>query len=118
MDEIEVWRNIPGYRGYQASSLGQVRSVDRTLANGRRTGGQLLTQSPDKDGYLRVKIAGKPVAVHLLVLLAHHGKPEGRHLDGNRTDNRSSKLAWGSHLDNERDKLRHRAERASGPLAG
>ncbi len=36
--------------------------MDRTLANGRRVGGLLLKQSPDKDGYLRVKIAGKPVA--------------------------------------------------------
>src|ERR1700690_1968550 len=100
MDEIEVWRNIPGYRGYQASSLGQVRSVDRTLSDGRRVRGNLLSQSPDKDGYLRVKIAGKPVAVHILVLLAFHVRPEGRHLTGNRQDNRQSKLAWGSHLDN------------------
>ena len=53
------------------------------------------------------------MAVHILVLLAFHGKPEGRHLTGNRTDNRESKLAWGSHLNNQRDKLRHRAERAN-----
>ena len=45
MDELERWRNIPGYRGYQASSLGQVRSVDRTLANGGRVGGQSCSRS-------------------------------------------------------------------------
>ena len=27
----EVWKDIEGYKGYQVSNLGQVRSVDRIV---------------------------------------------------------------------------------------
>lgn len=73
----------------------------------RLTGGQVLTEVPDKDGYLRVKHAGRWFYVHVLVCLAFKGRPEVRHL-GERTDNRPAKLAWGSRWENEQDKKEKR----------
>ncbi|WP_417315730.1 HNH endonuclease [Cycloclasticus pugetii] len=50
--------------------------------------------------------------VHRLVLLAFRGEPNdpsnhGRHLNGNRLDNRIDNLAWGSPRDNASDAIRH-----------
>jgi hypothetical protein len=104
----ERWRKITGHPGYEASDRGRVRSVARTLTDGRTAAGVVLTAAPDKDGYARVKLGRQLVPVHVCVLLAFHGRPEGRHLNGDQHDNRPGNLAWGSHLDNERDKRRGR----------
>jgi hypothetical protein len=49
--------------------------------------------------------------VHHLVLEAFkRPKPkglEGRHLDGNHSNNAISNLEWGTHRENEQDKIRH-----------
>jgi NUMOD4 motif len=108
----ERWKNIPGHRGYQASSLGRVRSVLRVLRDGRTAGGVILTPTPDKDGYLRVSLGPKRVPVHTAVLLAFQGPPEARHLNDDHLDNTPGNLCWGSHLENERDK-RNRKERGA-----
>ena len=110
----EVWRRIPMHPGYEASSLGRVRSVDRTLTDGRTAGGVVLAQQEDKDGYLRVKLGRKLIGVHTLVLLAFHGPPEARHLNGNRQDNRPTELAWGSRRDNEQDKWKAERKKEEG----
>jgi hypothetical protein len=104
----ERWRKITGHPGYEASDRGRVRSIARTLTDGRTAEGVVLTAADDKDGYERVKLGRKLVPVHICVLLAFHGKPEGRHLNGDQHDNRPGNLAWGSHRDNERDKRRGR----------
>lgn len=69
----------------------------------------MLTQRRDRDGYWRVKIGGRPVPVHQLVMLAFTGPcPAGqevRHLNG-QDDNRWVSLCYGTHAENERDKLR------------
>ena len=106
----ETWRRIPLHPGYEASSEGRVRSVHRTLTDGREAGGVVLTPTPDKDGYLRVKLGRKTVGVHVLVCLAFHGPPEVRHLGDGVTDNRPDRICWGSRRDNERDKKRKKRE--------
>jgi hypothetical protein len=93
-----------------ASSLGNVRTVDRTLASGRRVGGKVLAQRPDKDGYPTVKLGGKPVRVAVLVQLAWAGPPVVRHLNGDRSDSRPGNLVYGSWVENEGDKKRGREE--------
>jgi len=106
----ERWRNIRRARGYRVSSLGRVRSVPRTLSDGRQHGGQVLEPYPDDDGYLCVKIRGETVRVHHLVLEAFHGpRPyglEGCHGPGGSQDNRAEVLRWDTHRENERDKKR------------
>jgi hypothetical protein len=101
---LERWRPIPGHKGYEASSLGRVRSVPRTLRDGRAAGGVVLAQQEDRDGYLTVKIRGKRCRVNILVQRAFAGEPQVRHLDGDRENNRPENLAWGSGVENERDK--------------
>ena len=104
----EQWRDIPGFPQYQASSEGRIRSLKR---GGRR----VLTGTPFKSGYLYVHITPdgrrKHVSIHRLVLLAFSGPcPEGleaRHLDGNCTNNHPGNLAWGTHSENIRDRVRH-----------
>lgn len=98
----ERWRVIPGHRGYEASSLGRVRSVARTLRDGRAAGGVVLKPQRDKDGYLTVLLGRKRVRVNVAVALAFHGRPEVMHLNDVRDDNRPGNLAWGSHWLNMR----------------
>ncbi|HEY6274910.1 MAG TPA: hypothetical protein VIX86_01130 [Streptosporangiaceae bacterium] len=115
----ETWRPVPACRWFgvragvaEASSLARVRTVRRTLADGRGHGGQVLTATPDRDGYLRVKVAGRMTGVHVLVCLAFHGPPEVRHLNG-LGDNTPASLAWGSRRDNEQDKKEGKVLRQS-----
>jgi len=60
---------------------------------------------------LTVKQKSKSFAVHKLILEAFAGqRPTGkeiRHLDGNKLNNNLSNLAWGTHAENERDKIAH-----------
>lgn len=117
----ERWQSIPGFLGYQASSLGRIRSVDRTLSDGRTAGGVVLTATEDPKGYLRVtlSIGGKPATrpVHVLVCLAFHGRrPRGQealHQNGIKSDCSSSNLTWGTRSKNELDKASHRRHRLS-----
>ncbi len=104
VDPVETWRNIPGQRGYQVSSLARFRSVPRRLSDGRTAGGVVLAQQDDKDSYPTVKIRGKRYRVNVLVQLAFAGPPEVRHLDGDRSNCKPGNLAYGSRVQNEQDK--------------
>lgn len=108
----ERWADIPGAPGYQLSTLGSARSLDRTLTDGRQAGGVTLTPYPDKDGYLWVTLPGGKVAVHKLVLAVFRGPcpdgMEGCHRNGNHQDNRLRNLRWDTKEGNEGDKRRKR----------
>ena len=120
--ERKRWRTVPGWPGYKVSSRGgQVRSVPRKLANGRMHGGQLLTPTPDEDGYLCVTLRdgsrSRRVRVATLVLEAFdRPRPEGMeacHSPEGQQVNDLDKLRWDTHLRNERDKRKGR-ERGDG----
>lgn len=105
---------IPGFPDYYVGDDGRLWSD----ARGRR---RELKQANHSAGYRVVglrraserKRGGKVTVlfVHRLVLEAFVGPcPEGmecRHLDGTRTNNRLSNLAWGTSAENEADKVRH-----------
>ena len=108
----EVWKRIPGYKGYEASDRGRVRSVDRYLPDGRFRRGQLLKQSLGDGGYLQVGIGHSDTRrVHCLVMLAFRGRPpagkEVRHWDGKRSNNRLANLTYGTRTQNVWDRVRH-----------
>ena len=121
----EVWKQIPGYEGlYEASNTGRVRSMDRVVIGKHYRAGRyaeinrkgvLLKQCLSPAGYWTVTLSkdGKRATwrVHMLICAAFHGEqPIGfqcRHLNGVRTDNRAENLAWGTHVENQRDRVTH-----------
>lgn len=121
---METWLPIKNYEDYyEVSSLGRVRSVERTVEQHSKTGlayqrvmkSKLLTPVKDsKDRYMYVHLSNgiaKHFSIHSLVLKAFVGEPEHlqecRHLDGNCKNNRLDNLRWDSHLNNEKDKKIH-----------
>lgn len=102
-------RPIPGFEGYFASEDGAVWSTRGRWTDGAPT---RLAGTRRPDGYLQANCFRRPQLVHRLVCLAFHGeppagKPEVRHLDGTRDNNRPENLCWGSGSENARDTLRH-----------
>lgn len=99
-----IWRVIPGYEKYEASSEGQVR---RSAPGRGTTVGRILSpwwaggSSGSNYAYVWASGPGRPrekVAVHVLVCSAFHGpRPRGYdcdHVDGNPANNHADNLAW------------------------
>ena len=98
-----IGKAIPGYPDYFATLQGDIVST---------LGGKLITLKgvlTNKE-YLSVNLYRKYMKkVHRLVALAYHGEPTEtqvlvRHLDDCKTNNRPDNLAWGTHIENMRDK--------------
>lgn len=118
----EEWRPVVGYEGlYEVSNLGRVRSVTRTFWQRSRHGtlfertvrGKVLSPGRMPGGHLSVAVGkGNSRCVHDLVLSAFVGpRPpgyEGRHHDGDPSNNRLENLSWSTRGDNTRDKKWHR----------
>lgn len=113
MNNIEIWKDIPGYEGYyQVSNTGEVRSLDRVIhksdgvSQNRR--GRLLPHKESEDGYRIVRLSKdgvrKQFNVHSLVARAfvagHFDGAEVNHKDCNRTNNIPENLEWVTHSDN------------------
>lgn len=112
--------DIPGYFGvYQITKSGVIRSVDRKLkcSNGciKFKKGIVLKQYKTTSGYhqidLRINKIKHKELVHLLVLKTFYGdRPNGketRHIDGNKSNNSISNLAYGTKRENYEDKILH-----------
>lgn len=108
----ENWKNIPMFHGFQASNLGNIRTIDRLIPRGNHMinrKSRILKQTKNKRGYLEVRIlevGKKPLVqvVHKLVMLTFVGpRPSGHqvnHKNGIKTDNRLENLEWVSASDN------------------
>ena len=105
----ERWRQAPGYRDYDVSSLGRIRS----WKNGDQP--KLMKTRKGSDGYIRVTLQDsrgtkKVERVHILVARAFLGGARGRlvrHKNGKTWRPELSNLEYGTHLDNNLDKHRH-----------
>lgn len=108
----EEWRAAPGHLDYIVSSLGRVRHT--------RVNAPILRGDVDRYGYRRVLLNGKRHKVHRLVCMTFHGpQPEGceaGHLDGQKSNNRKSNLAWVTHAENEKHKVAHGTHAGSANL--
>lgn len=109
------WRDIPDLPGYQASSDGQIRSVDRIVRYVHRYGGlqdfkykgRVLKTVLDKaTGYRGlILLKKKKYAVHRLVASVFLSKKpfdeaQINHKNGIKSDNRSCNLEWVSPKEN------------------
>lgn len=116
----EEWREIPEFKErYEVSNMGRIRSKDRIVegVDGRRRfhRSRMLKLVTSWTGHQHVNLTveGKAYVrkVHRLVLEAFVGPmPPGlvcRHLNGCPTDNRLSNLAYGTHVENAQDAIRH-----------
>lgn len=117
----EVWKPIPNYSGYEASSLGRVRSLDRKVwveqrhrSFWKQLKGKQLSESFDKDGYRLVSIStdgyDRPHRVSRLVCAAFYGPcPDGMeclHGAKGKYIDTSNNVSWGTKSQNEIDKRR------------
>lgn len=107
----EIWRPIRDFEGlYEVSSLGQVRSVDRTVRGANAMSdsypinrkGRVLKQSMATNGYLFVVLCkdGKHTHTNVHRLVAETFipnpdiLPEVNHKDEDKTNNAVSNLEW------------------------
>jgi hypothetical protein len=98
---IEIWKPIPGYKGYySASNSGRVRSENRTVRN-RKYRSKILVPGIDTYGYEIVtlcKNGRRTRTVHQLVLETF-SRPkivgeEANHKDANKRNNKIENLEW------------------------
>ena len=94
---MEEWKDIPGHEGYQASSLGAVRSLDR-----KHKGKILKNMGPSKDGYYRNSLSVSGIVTshltHRLICKAFHATVVDKltvdHINRNKLDNNITNLRW------------------------
>ena len=111
----EIWKPIESFEGYEISSLGRVRSVDRIKVTKfgviRTIKGQLLSISGSKKGYWIVKLYknNKKITktVHVLMGKAFFGTHDGvciDHIDRNTMNNDISNLRVATRTENMMNK--------------
>jgi len=134
--DCEEWRDVTGYHGYQASSLGRVRSVLKASAPPRMMKAWVETRtSRVRYCVLKLTVFNKSIrgpvsrkkrismTLNRVVCLAFHGRPhrktyEASHLDGNTMNNRPANLAWESRSQNRKRQWEHGNGRAQGEHGG
>jgi hypothetical protein len=122
----EVWKAIPSFPGYEASSAGRIRSVDRVIirsdGTARRVQGLVLQPGINRNGYPKVSMSidGKRYTreIHPLICEAFWGpRPPGHeaaHDDGDRLNPAPANVLWKTKADNIADRTRHGRENIGG----
>ena len=111
------WAPIPSHPGYEASDLGQIRTVDRVIARQdgttcRLRGAVRKVHLNRQTGRLQLLLNNRRTRrVHQLVLEAFVGPcPPGHvgcHRNDDHLDNRLENLYWGTASQNQRDAVRN-----------
>ena len=102
--EQEIWKEIPGFSDYQASTLGRIKSLKKRKV--------IKKQRLHNSGYLDTTIYNSEkrinsnIMIHQLIAITFLGhKPDGHkicvdHIDNNRLNNRVDNLQLISHREN------------------
>lgn len=116
MSQTEIWKDIPHFPGYQASTEGRIRSVDRMME--KRCDktpfllrGKVLKPIDNGNGYKAVNLMRegdyryRRYYIHRLVLetfVPEHDKHQTdvNHLDGDKSNNRLNNLEWCTRSEN------------------
>jgi len=106
-EELEVWKDIPGYEGlYQVSNLGNVKSLPKEWVSGKglvkKHNGKILKGGTISSEYITVQLYfngnRKTYQIHQLVAMAFLNHiPNGHelvidHINDNKLDNRVENL--------------------------
>ncbi len=112
--DVEIFKTIPNFPGYEVSNLGRVRSYWK---QGQRC--WFISDMPQRilyqklsEGYPTVQLGSRnQFRVHVLVLSTFRGPcppgMEGCHKDGDRTKSHLKNLKWGTWRENFEDKVKH-----------
>lgn len=91
----EIWKVIPQYENYEASTLGRIRN---------KTTKYVLKPHKNNRGYLTYSILKKQVKGHRLVAQTFIPNPknlsEVNHIDENKENNKVDNLMWCTHQEN------------------
>ena len=100
----EIWKNIPGYPGYQASDMGRIMGKLGAVMIPQKDSSSNWRVGPYKDGKRHTALVGH------LVLQAFCGScPKGqqcRHGPCGRSCHELSNLCWGTSAENRADTIR------------
>lgn len=117
----EIWKDIPGFPHYQASSHGHIRRISCQF--GMLLNPIVLTGHKNANGYMQVKVSvpgngSKKRYVHQLIMLAFHGKdrqnrPTINHKNGVRHDNSVENLEYATWADQGKQRQIHGTQKGS-----
>lgn len=127
MEEIETWGSIPGYKGFEASIFGRIRSIDRVVDFcwkgkflSRKFKGKYLKGSIDSDGYLVCGIKNASKKIHRLVAITFiensNNYPQINHKDGNKQNNHVYNLEWCTPRENTNHLIENRLRPSKNPV--
>jgi hypothetical protein len=126
---IITWRKVPGYPFYEASSMGNIRSMDfRDFKGKLRKGKNLVDQntSKQKSPYITIRLKDemgkyKTIPIHIIIANTFRDSNEVEwdlkvhHIDKNKHNNRLNNLVFLSDL--EHGKI-HRKRKPGNPADG
>lgn len=122
--KFEEWKGIPSEPKYQASSMGNIRSIDMIVNNGNGEylkKGKVLSPGLGGNGYHTVSVGGgKSKKVSRLVCEAFYGPASDyvvNHINGDKTCNWVTNLEYTSHSGNLTHAIRTGLKQYDGKLS-
>lgn len=105
----EIWKTIPGFSRYQASSTGLLRST-----NYKNSGKTKILSPSNSDGYLKTMLQSdsgkyKTWNVHKFISITFYGDSKGKevnHIDGNKLNNSVVNLEYCTRSENIKHAVR------------